>query len=111
MCVPLKPRSEVIGVLYAENLFMSNVYFEEDLEFLICLANQAAIAIENANLYQKMEAEAVMRVKLERFFPQVVSKKIKEEGDLEIVDTEVTALFCNISSFTEISSKMETPGN
>ena len=107
MCVPLKPRAEVIGVLYADNLSMSNVYFKEDLEFLICLGNQAAIAIDNANLHQKMQTEAVMRVKLERFFPQAVRQKIKESGYLEIIDTEVTALFCDISSFTEISSKME----
>lgn len=90
MCVPLKPRAEVIGVLYADNLSRTNLYSEEDLEFLICLANTAAIAIDNANLYQKMQAEAVMRVKIERFFPQAVIKKIKESGDLEIVDTEVT---------------------
>lgn len=107
MCVPLKPRTEVIGVLYADNLSMSNVYSKEDLEFLICLVNQAAIAIDNANLYQKMQSEAVMRVKLERFFPQAVRQKINESGDLEIIDTEVTALFCDISHFTEISSKME----
>jgi adenylate cyclase len=54
-----------------------------------------------------MQAEAVMRAKLERFFPQAVSKKLKEEGNLEIVDTEVTALFADISRFTEMSSTME----
>jgi adenylate cyclase len=107
MCVPLKPRENVIGVLYTDNLSMTNVYSEEDLEFLTALANQAAIAIENAQLYKKIEAEAVMRAKLERFFPQAVSKKLKEEGNLEIVDTEVTALFADISRFTELSSRME----
>jgi adenylate cyclase len=107
MCVPLKPRERVIGVLYTDNLSMANVYGEEDLEFLTALANQAAIAIENAALSKKMQAEAVMRAKLERFFPQAVSKKLKEEGNLEIVDTEVTALFADISRFTEMSSTME----
>ncbi len=107
MCVPLKPNQKVIGVLYTDNLSMANVYGEEDLEFLTALANQAAIAIENAALSKKMQAEAVMRAKLERFFPQAVSKKLKEEGNLEIVDTEVTALFADISRFTEMSSTME----
>lgn len=107
ICVPLKPREEVIGVLYADNLSMTNVYSEEDWEFMTGLVNQAAIAIENAQLYKRMQTEAVMRAKLERFFPQAVSKKLKEEGNLEIVDTEVTALFSDISSFVEISAKME----
>jgi adenylate cyclase len=107
MCVPLKPREQVIGVLYADNLSMANVYSEEDLEFLIALANQAAIAIENAELSNKIQSAAVMQAKLERFFPQSVSKKLKEEGSLDIVDTEVTALFADITGFTELCSRME----
>lgn len=107
MCVPLKPREEVIGVLYVDNLSMSNVYSDEDLEFLTALANQAAIAIENSQLYKQMQAEAVMRDKLERFFPEPVSRKLREEGNWEIVETEVTALFADISEFTKMSSTME----
>jgi adenylate cyclase len=77
------------------------------VEFLSALANQAAIAIENSHLYNKMQAEAVMRDKLERFFPQAVSRKLREEGHLDIVETEVTALFADISDFTTMSSTME----
>ncbi|BAY97825.1 adenylate cyclase, family 3 [Tolypothrix tenuis PCC 7101] len=106
MCIPLKPREEVIGVLYVDNLSMSDVYSDEDVEFLTALANQAAIAIDNANLYKKIEAEAVMRNKLERFFPEPVRKKLKEETTLGIIDTEVTALFADISNFTKMSSTM-----
>ncbi|MBD2014270.1 GAF domain-containing protein [Microcoleus sp. FACHB-53] len=107
MCVPLKPRDTVIGVLYTDNLSMADIYSQEDLEFLTALANQAAIAIENTELNKKMQSEAIVRTKLERFFPQAVSKKLKEEGNLEIVDTEVTALFADISGFTAMSSTME----
>ncbi|OUL24042.1 adenylate/guanylate cyclase domain-containing protein [Nostoc sp. 106C] len=107
MCIPLKPREEVIGVLYVDNLSLSDVYSDEDVEFLTALANQAAIAIDNANLYKKIEAEAVMRNKLERFFPEAVRKKLKEEVNLGIVDTEVTALFADITNFTKMSSTMQ----
>ena len=106
MCIPMKPRDTVIGVLYADNITMTNIYSEEDLEFLTALVNQAAIAIENSQLYKRMQAEAVVRTKLESFFPKAVIKKLKEEGDLEIIDTQVTALFCDISGFTEMSEKM-----
>ncbi|MEE3719613.1 adenylate/guanylate cyclase domain-containing protein [Tumidithrix elongata RA019] len=107
MCVPLKPRDKCIGVLYVDNLSMSNVYHKEDLEFLTSLANQAAIAIENASLYKRMQTEVIRRARLERFFPQAVSQKIEEGGDLKIVETEVTALFSDISGFTEMSSQLE----
>lgn len=107
MCVPLKPKDEIIGLLYVDNLSTSNAYASEDLEFLTALANQAAIAIENARLYKQIEAEAVVRAKFERFFPQSVRQKLKEDGNLEIIDTEVTALFSDISAFTELSSVME----
>ncbi len=107
MCVPLKPADEVIGVLYVDNLSMTDIYSDEDLEFLTCLANQAAIAIENSRLYKKMQEQEVMRAKLERFFPQSVSRKLREEGNLATVETEVTALFADISNYTQMSGEME----
>lgn len=108
MCAPLKPRDRVIGVLYVDNLSRGYAYNQEDLEFLSSLANQAAIAIENASLYQNMQAEVIRRTKLERFFPAAVSKKIEEGWDLNrIVETEVTALFSDISGFTEMTSQMQ----
>ena len=107
MCVPLKPRDTIIGLIYVDNLSLTNVYTQEDLEFLTSLANQAAIAIENAQLYQKIQSEAVMRSKLERFFSHTVRQKLREkEGSLwDITDTEVTILFADISSYTALSSQ------
>lgn len=107
LCVPLKPRKTVIGILYVDNLSLRSLYSQEDLEFLTALANQAAIAIEDASLRKQMQEEAVWRDRLERFFPTAISRKIKEEAALDIVDTEVTALFSDITSFTELSSYME----
>lgn len=61
MCVPLKPRDEVIGVLYLDNLTTPHCFPEDDLEFLVAFASQAAIAIDNAALYRRIEEEAVSR--------------------------------------------------
>jgi adenylate cyclase len=107
MCVPLKPRDDIIGLIYVDNLSLTNIYAQEDLEFLTSLANQAAIAIENAQLYQKIQTEAVMRSKLERFFPHTVRQKLREKGGSlwDITDTEVTILFADISSYTALSSQ------
>lgn len=107
MCAPLQPRDEVIGVLYVDNLTCSNAYSAEDLEFLMALANQAAIAIETTRLANKMRENAIWRDKLERFFPSTISRKLREGGDLGIIETEVTALFADITDFTKMSSTME----
>ncbi|NJK39230.1 MAG: FHA domain-containing protein [Oscillatoriales cyanobacterium RM1_1_9] len=107
VCIPLKPRDEVIGVLYMDNLSLSDVYSDEDVEFLTALAGQAAIAIDNAELSRKMREEAVARSALERFFVPAVSRKLREEGKLGILEANVTALFSDITRFTQMSARME----
>jgi adenylate cyclase len=108
MCAPLRPRDHTIGVLYVDNLSRGHAYNKEDLEFLSSLANQAAIAIENAHLYRNMQSEVIRRTKLERFFPAAVSQKIEEGWDLNrIIEAEVTALFSDISGFTEMTAPMQ----
>ncbi|NJN73002.1 MAG: FHA domain-containing protein, partial [Limnothrix sp. RL_2_0] len=107
MCVPLQPREKVIGVLYVDNLSLVNLYSDEDMDFLAALGNQAAIAIDNNLLFERIQSEAVIRNKLERFFPAAVTRKLRENDNLEIIETEVTALFADISGFTRMSSMME----
>jgi len=107
MCAPLKPREEVIGVLYVDNLSVSNRFDKEDLEFLSAFANQAAIAIDNALLSAKLAREAVSRNNLLRFFPPTAIDNIMADGgQLKIHQTEATALFSDISGFTAMSSQM-----
>jgi HD-GYP domain-containing protein (c-di-GMP phosphodiesterase class II) len=54
VCVPVKSKDKIIGVLEAINK-RSGFFDEEDKELLVSLANQVAIAIENANLYQELK--------------------------------------------------------
>jgi len=53
VCVPVKTKDKVLGVLEAINR-KNGIFDEGDKEALIALANQVAIAIENANLYQEL---------------------------------------------------------
>ncbi|WP_157906440.1 ATP-binding protein [Sorangium cellulosum] len=64
MCVPLKPKDDVIGVLYVDNRSAAHVFTEADLEFLVAFASQAAVAVKNASLYQRLERETVERMQL-----------------------------------------------
>lgn len=51
MCVPLVVKSELIGVIYADNRIRSGIFSQAELELLTNFANQAAVAIENARLF------------------------------------------------------------
>src|SRR6185437_5805477 len=64
MCVPLKPKDAVIGVLYVDSQRTASLFTEADLEFLLAFASQAAVAIQNARLYRRIEQETVARMQL-----------------------------------------------
>lgn len=55
VCAPLNVRGKTIGVLNINNKISGDIFNQDDMEILTLLANQAAVATENANLYKKME--------------------------------------------------------
>lgn len=55
ICVPVKIRDKVIGVLQAINKLNGQPFTQWDLEEFGSLAAQVAIAIENANLYKELK--------------------------------------------------------
>ncbi len=64
ICVPLKPKDEVVGVLYVDNISQPHRFSEQELEFMVAFASQAAIALENAALYHRIERETEQRMQL-----------------------------------------------
>jgi signal transduction histidine kinase len=54
MCVPLKVKARVIGVIYLDNRIEEGMFRETHLEMLSAFGNQAAVAIENARLYENL---------------------------------------------------------
>src|SRR4030066_1286995 len=55
ICVPVKVKEKTIGVLEAINKQKKGKFNKEDLSLLTSLADQVAIALDNARLYQEME--------------------------------------------------------
>jgi sigma-B regulation protein RsbU (phosphoserine phosphatase) len=62
LCVPLNAKDQVIGVIYVDSRLQAGIFTQDDLELLTAIASTAAIAIENARLYQI----AVEKGRLER---------------------------------------------
>ncbi|MGB7947738.1 MAG: ATP-binding protein, partial [Candidatus Binatia bacterium] len=53
--VPIRSKGKLIGILNLGHKEDKEIYSNEDMELLSTLANQAAIAIENARLYENLK--------------------------------------------------------
>jgi serine phosphatase RsbU (regulator of sigma subunit) len=66
LCVPLRAKDRVSGVLYVDNRMQAGIFQQPDLDLLTAIASSAAIAIDNAQLFQvavekgRMERELQM---------------------------------------------------
>jgi len=54
LCVPLKVKNDLIGVIYADNRIRSGIFTESERDLLGAFSNQAAIAIDNARLFESL---------------------------------------------------------
>jgi phosphoserine phosphatase RsbU/P len=62
LCVPMQLKGVVTGVIYVDNQLQAGIFAPADLDLLAAIALTAAIAIENARLYQA----AIEQGRLER---------------------------------------------
>lgn len=83
--VPLRVRGHTIGVLGVDNRKVGHTFSPNDVTVLGAMADYAAIAIENARLYRRTEAE---RAKLETILTQT-------ENGVIVVDPENRLLLIN----------------
>jgi signal transduction histidine kinase len=67
MCVPLKIKNKVIGIIYLDNSSEAKIFLKSDLYLFELLAQQAAHAIQNANLYYNL-------LDLKKYNEKVVNK-------------------------------------
>ncbi|MCH7755945.1 sigma 54-interacting transcriptional regulator [candidate division KSB1 bacterium] len=98
-CVPLSIKNRQIGAIYLDSLTQRSRFTNESLPFLTAFANQAAIAIENANLYQSLRDEnRQLREEMQRIhgFKEIIgqSPKMREVFDMisRVLDSDATVL-------------------
>lgn len=61
LCLPIQHQGKAIGILYLENNLAIGAFTPDRLELLKVLSSQAAISIENAQLYANLEAKVEER--------------------------------------------------
>ena len=77
LCIPLQAKEHVIGAVYVDNRMHAGVFQQQDLNALRAFASQAAIAIENAQLFtsvaQKMNEIAALKTFQDNIFASIAS--------------------------------------
>lgn len=90
LAVPLKVAGKVIGVLDAQSERL-NAFDESDLAVMQSLANQAAIAIENARLYESSYHQVAQLTALQET-NRAVASTLERDALLKLIMAQATAL-------------------
>ncbi len=61
LCIPITGRDRPVGVCYLDNPLTGAVFTDDDADVLRVFMTQAAISIENANLYANLESKVTQR--------------------------------------------------
>ncbi len=103
MCTPLWHRERVIGVIYVDSPLHVGSFSATDLDLLTALGHYAAVAIERAQLNERIRAEQAVRDRLVRYHSPAVIEAVlarpeREEQGVTLRETSI--LFADIVGFT-----------
>ncbi|MEO7038749.1 MAG: adenylate/guanylate cyclase domain-containing protein, partial [Candidatus Elarobacter sp.] len=73
ICVPLAIKARTIGVVYLDSRIAPNLFSPADPDLLAAFANQAALAIENARLFDALRVQVTEISRLEQVQARVLA--------------------------------------
>lgn len=111
LCCPIHSEGRVFGILYLDQKKRGAKFNSDDLDLTLNIAGIAGMAIENLQLYKKLETESLIRDHLKRFLsPNIADKIIAERGvsnfHLQSQKATVSVLFADIRGFTPLSEAL-----
>jgi adenylate cyclase len=111
LCAPIHSEGQIYGVIYLDNKKRGAKFNGDDLDLTMNISGIAGVAIENMELYKKLETESLIRDHLKRFCsPNIAEKIIAERGNgdfhLQSQKTNLTVLFADIRGFTPLSETL-----
>jgi putative nucleotidyltransferase with HDIG domain len=92
LCAPLKIKDDLIGVIYVDNRAHTGIFSNDDLGIISAFANQAAVAIDNARLFDDLqesnaELEIAYQATLEGWVRALDLRDKETEGHTQRVTT------------------------
>ncbi|MEH1827893.1 MAG: AAA family ATPase [Nostoc sp.] len=84
LCSPILHQGKLMGILYLENNLVTGAFTSDRLQVLNFLTTQAAISLENALLYHKLEEYShTLEQKVEERTQEITEKATQLESTLE----------------------------
>ena len=113
LALPLSHRGAQLGVLYLENALTTHAFDGDRLPVLQMLASQAAISLQNAQLYEQVRG---LMDSFSRFVPREFLRSLGHTQPVDIrfgesVQKEMTVLFADIRQFTTLVEQMSPTEN
>jgi len=92
LCAPLKIKNELIGVIYVDNRAHSGIFKDHELDLIRAYSDQAAVAIDNAQLFDGLQAsnqelQDAYRATLEGWVHALDMRDKETEGHTQRVTT------------------------
>jgi PAS domain S-box-containing protein len=95
LCVPVKLKNELIGLIYADNRIRSGLFTQRHLDLLAAFGNQAAVAIDNARLFASVRRTLVEVTELKNLMDNVFTSIA---SGVVTTDVEERIVLCNRSA-------------
>lgn len=109
LCTPIIHQGKLTGILYLENNLTAGAFTADRLEVLQLLSSQAAISIENARLYNDLEAaNATLEAKVAERTQQLQEKNIHLQKAEELAKAANSA---KSEFLANMSHELRTPLN
>jgi len=104
MCVPVQKRARLVGVLYLEHGRVAGAFTADRIRILQALSTQAAISLENAQLFARQRQEIVER-------EQAQSKLAAALADVKRLSVQLEAenSFLRRDLIANVSHDLRTP--
>lgn len=98
LCVPLIVRDSLTGVIYADNKAKEGLFSEDELNLLGAFSDQAAVALENAQLFESVQqslAEVTeLKQLMENVFTSIASGVVTadEKGQITLANASAVQI-------------------
>ncbi|NUM48804.1 MAG: GAF domain-containing protein [Anaerolineales bacterium] len=95
LCVPLMMKDVLTGVIYTDNRIKTGLFSEKERNLLNAFANQAAIAIENARLFESVRRTLAEVTELKNLMDNVFASIV---SGVITADVEDKITLCNLAA-------------